>query len=267
MAKICSYNVKGLGNKQKRNTIFQWIKDHKIDICLVQEAHYSETSKQTWKKDWGGEAYFSGNSSKSAGVGILLADNLNITVNNMTEILEGRILALDIVLNETEITLINIYGPNNDDPTFFQKLESFCAEKEENNFIIGGDFNLVMDPDVDKSGGIKNTHNRSRLKLNDLVDKYDLIDVWRAFNPDKKRYTWHSNTKPKIYCRLDYFLMKSNLMNCVEHTEIKASIKSDHSTVSINLDTNNIKRGPGIFKLNNSLLLEEEYVTKIKKSN
>ena len=73
----------------------------------------------------------------------------------MTEILEGRILALVIVLNETEIILINIYGPNNDDTAFLKKLESFCAENEDKNFIIGGDFNLVIDPEVDKSGGIK----------------------------------------------------------------------------------------------------------------
>ena len=148
----------------------------------------------------------------------------------MTEILEGRILALDIVLNEKEIKLINIYGPNNDDTAFFfLKLESFCVENEDKNFIIGGDFNLVIDPEVDKSGGIKNTHNCSRLKLNELISKYDLIDAWRAFNPDKKGYTWHSNTKPKIFCRLDYFLFKGNLMNCVVKTEIKTSIKSDHS--------------------------------------
>ena len=184
MARICSYNVKGLGNKQKRNMIFQWLKDNKMDICLIQEAHYMETLKDTWTKDWEGSMYFSGNSSKSAGVGIMLNENSNMKVNSMTEILVGRILALDIVLNETEITLVNIYGSNSDDPTFFQKLESFCAEKDGNNLIIGGDFNLVIDPDIDKCGGIKYTHNRSRSKLNELIRKYDFIDVWRAFNPD-----------------------------------------------------------------------------------
>ena len=75
--------------------------------------------KENWAKDWEGEIFFSGNSSKSVGVGILLNDNSSIKINNMTEILEGRILALDIVLNEPEIKLINIYGPNNDDTAFF----------------------------------------------------------------------------------------------------------------------------------------------------
>ena len=99
--------------------IFQWLKDNKVDICLIQEAHYTETAKESWAKDWEGEIFFSGNSSKSAGVGILFNDNSSIKINNMTEILEGRILALDIVLNETETILINIYGPNNDDTACF----------------------------------------------------------------------------------------------------------------------------------------------------
>ena len=81
MAKLCSYNVKGLGNKQKRKMIFQWLKDNKVDICLIQEAHYTETVKESWAKDWEGEIFFSGNSSKSAGVGILLNDNSSIHKN------------------------------------------------------------------------------------------------------------------------------------------------------------------------------------------
>lgn len=66
----------------------------------------------------------------------------------MTEILVVRILASSIILNEMDIRLINIYGPNNDDTEFFQKLKSFWAENEDNNYIIGGDFNLVMDPEI-----------------------------------------------------------------------------------------------------------------------
>ena len=128
MAKICLLNVKGLGNKHKHNMIFQWIKDNKVDICFIQEAHYTKASKEIWDKDWEVDIFFSGNSSKSAGVGIILKDSPNIKANNMTEILEGRILsflALDIVIKEIEITLLNIYGPNSDNTAFFQKLESF----------------------------------------------------------------------------------------------------------------------------------------------
>ena len=62
--------------------------------------------------------------------------------------MEGRILVLNIALNE----LINVYGPNKDDITFLKKIETFCNGNEY--YILGGDFNLVIDPNLDKNGGI-----------------------------------------------------------------------------------------------------------------
>ena len=76
MVKVCSYNVKGLGNKEKRRIIFQWLKDNKVDICFIQEDHYTSTFKETRAKDWDGDKYFSGNNSRSMGVGILLNNTL-----------------------------------------------------------------------------------------------------------------------------------------------------------------------------------------------
>lgn len=52
--------------------------------------------------------------------------------------------------------------PNKDDITFLPKIETFCNENE--TYILGRDFNLVIDPDLDKSGGIKNTYPRAGQK-------------------------------------------------------------------------------------------------------
>ena len=40
----------------------------------------------------------------------------------------------------------------------------------------------------------------------------------------------------------------------------------DHSKVSLNIDLLNLTRGPGYFKLNNSLLLDNDYQETVKKS-
>ena len=63
------------------------------------------------------------------------------------------------------------------------------------------------------------------------MNKFDFVDVWRLFNQDKRVYIWHSKTRPRIFCCLDYFLLKSHMMNSVIKAEIKNSIKSDHSVV------------------------------------
>jgi len=53
-------------------------------------------------------------------------------------------------------------------------------------------------------------------------------------------------------------------MNIVKTCNIKSSFKSDHSVVVIELHVTNHARGPGYFKMNNSILTNEDYQTQIK---
>ena len=82
----------------------------------------------------------------------------------------------------------------------------------------------------------------------------------------KKQYTWHSNTKPVIFCRVDYFLISENIINYTNKTQIKPGYNTDHSLISMELDFVKIDRGPGVFKMNNSVLLESEYQRQIRQN-
>ena len=96
------------------------------------------------------------------------------------------------------------------------------------------------------------------------MESFDLRDIWRDKNPMLRQFTWHSSHRPPILCRLDYFLISNNLSNSVASCSHKASFKSDHSVVLLKLELKNEEKGPGYFKLNNSLLLDEEYKVKIR---
>ena len=85
-------------------------------------------------------------------------------------------------------------------------------------------------------------------------------------HPNLKQFTWHSHQKPSVFCRLDYFLISDNLLNSITSSKHNIGFKSDHSLVSVNIDILNLTRGPGYFKLNNSLLLNNEYKDSIKKN-
>ena len=65
---ICSYNVRGLGNKTKREQIFSWLKDTNFVICLLQETHSGDGNHDIWKSDWGNDAFFSGHSNNNEGI-------------------------------------------------------------------------------------------------------------------------------------------------------------------------------------------------------
>ena len=54
--------------------------------------------------------------------------------------------------------------------------------------VLGGDFNLVLDVQKDKKGGNPVTHKNSLKEVQNIANSLDLIDIWRVFNSDAKRF-------------------------------------------------------------------------------
>ena len=55
----------------------------------------------------------------SLGVCILVKKSLQFKLINHKEIIPGKIQALKLNIDDHDIVLINVYGPNNDDASFF----------------------------------------------------------------------------------------------------------------------------------------------------
>ena len=132
------------------------------------------------------KTYFSGNNNNREGIGILINPNVSYVVQKYKEIIVGRMQALEIIINEKEITLINLYSPNNDDQTFFDQLEKFINDHNEKTFIVGGDFNTVINKSLDKRNGRVNTHKLCRQAINNIIDTHNLIDIWRDMHQNLK---------------------------------------------------------------------------------
>lgn len=262
---INTYNVRGLSDNNKRQHIFRYISENQNTISLLQETHSTPNTAKKWELEWEGQSYFSGQQSNKEGVAILIHKSFNGTVSNFTEIIPGRMISLNIAINNWEFTILNIYGPNTDNGEYFKTLVKQLSKDEVNNYIIGGDFNTVIDIHYDKKNGRIDTHKKCREILKSMMTSFDLIDIWRLVNPNSTQYTWHSNTKPIIFSRLDYFLISDSLTNIVKNCKIKPGYKSDHSSVHLSISFLNENRGPGYFKLNNSLLIENDYQEIIKK--
>ena len=72
--------------------------------------------------------------------------------------------------------------------------------------------------------------------------------------------------EPFKQSRLDFFFISSELLSLVHKSDISSGYRTDHSLVRLSLTLNKIKRGPGIWKFNNSLLKDENFVSKIIKT-
>ena len=133
-----------------------------------------------------------------------------------------------------------------------------CAKK-----VLGGDFKLVLDFKEDKKGSLPRTYQNALKIIQQNCEELFLIDIWRMMNADKHRYTWRRK-KSEIQCRLDFFLISSDLIYYINLADIVPRYKSDHSLILLKIALHHNPRGKGFWKLNTSLLKEEEYLNLIK---
>ena len=110
---LYSFNVRGLGQKVKRNMIFNHLKKKsKNGIFLLQETHCTKEMEKKWKDEWGGEILFSNLTSDSCGVMIMFSPGLDIDFKEIESNDPGRSLIVDIKVTETDnLLLTNIYAP------------------------------------------------------------------------------------------------------------------------------------------------------------
>ena len=162
---------------------------------MLQEVHCSVNTTDIWSAEWGYKAIYSGCSSRQAGVAVLFNNNFNLQILKLLSDPEGRFIICNIKADEKELTLANIYAPNKDDPTFFQNFFDPSQSFQCEDIIIGGDFNLVLDIQKDKKGGLPKTHKNSLKILIEFSENLNLTDVWRTLNPEARRYTWRQKRR------------------------------------------------------------------------
>ena len=145
----------------------------------------------------------------------------------------------------------------------FLLVSSSVWSKQRLCFVHGRGQKREQKPTTKKVVGF---HNHSPLltmldELQSLIKTHNLLDSWRFKNPDQPGFTW-ANPSMKIQCRLDYFFISKKQKDRVKDYKILPTIYSDHSAVALSMSFNEseLPRGPGVWKFNNSLLSDTNYV-------
>ena len=109
---ICSLNCQGLGVKEKRLRLYQWMKNKKCNIFYLQESHFTNSSTESLQHEFKGEMLHSYGNSQSRGVSIFIKDNLNCKLLDSFNDNDGRLLIVNVEIDDNLYTLVNIYAPN-----------------------------------------------------------------------------------------------------------------------------------------------------------
>ena len=257
---LFSLNCRGLRNNLKRKYIFNLCKNY--HIAFLQETFITDDISYAWKKQWQGNFFHHKGSTNSQGLITLLNKKLTLDSDPVILLSDERIMALKIYYDCSSLVIINIYAPNKKQQKiiFFNKLHNFISSlHNEPNIIISGDFNTVLNNELDILSGLPHDSSEVNVFKNLLLD-HCLVDTWRAFHFDNKDFTW---CKSSIARRLDYLLCNENCIHLISKVEHLIVSCSDHKAIIADLNDINFKRGPSTWQINNSLLTDPTYIADI----
>ena len=210
-----SNNVKGLQSSKKRLKLFEYFKNRisPEGNLFLQETHSSKVTEKTWSDEFNGYLFFPHGKTNSC-VLVGFYGNINYSIKKKLSDNSGRILVLDVTIDDTEYLLIDLYNGNNE-PEQLNLLESlskilkdFQVKKisSEKNIIFTGDFNLLFDQKLESAGGNPILKKLVASKLIELKESLNLCDIWRIRNHKSKAFTFRQRHFSGIsQRRLDYF--------------------------------------------------------------
>ena len=256
-----SDNVKELQNSLKRIKIFEYLKKNlgSNGFLLLQETHSSLAVEKKWADELKEPIFFSYDKTNSCGAALGYIGSNKVDVLDKKEIdKNGRILILNVKVDESNFVLVNIYNPNTETEQ--------VATLHDLDIDLAGDFNFFFDTSLDSYGGKPTLKKKSIAKYIELKEKVDLCDIWRIRNPKTKRFTFRQNHVSGLIQRLlDYFCISNSMQFFVKNTDVLVFLLTDHSPITFSYFKNeDSNRGRGLRKFNNSLTENEEYVLQMK---
>ena len=263
--RVLSANCQGLRDKTKQADVLDYFDHFKANIICLQDTHLTPSDENHLRSIFDCECYLNGYKTNSRGVAILLKNNFEHKVVHTDFDNDGNLITIDLNLENISIRLINIYAPNVDSPSFFENVRKLVDENEQDYILVSGDFNLVLNPDLDSFNYININNPKSRLHLLETMQLYNLKDAFRTLHPTVRRYTWRRK-KPVKQARLDYFVCSDALVDLMSDCRIQPGYRSDHSILEIGIILNSFKRGRGLWKFNCSLLQNKDYIHEVNKT-
>lgn len=252
---------------QKRRDLFQYISKKKYNIACLQDVHIDNNMYTYVKSEWGYKLVLSAKDgvNVSRGVMILINNNFACDIGRTLTDPNGNYIITELTVSDKKITLVSLYGPNEDKPQFYKNLRNYILDFNNDNVVICGDWNLVLDPEMDTENYRHINNPNARLEVLKFIDEDNYIDAYRLANINNdKGFTWRRLNPEKKQARLDFFLISDVNFQYFYDCKVVPGYRTDHSGIILSLKLNENERGRSYWKFNNSLLKDREYIQKIK---
>lgn len=185
--KCLSLNVKGLNLPEKRSQVLSALTKHRAHFLLLQETHFHTDAMPKLANHIYKKALHSTNSeAKTKGVSILISKHADFQLSESGIDPEGRYIFIMGTYASKSITLANVYCPNGHQLSFFRKVCDLLSTFQEGIVVLGGDFNVPLNPPLDTSTGTSTLSYSARRQIKLQLQNLTLHDTWRTLFPTDK---------------------------------------------------------------------------------
>ena len=122
------------------------MKQQNCQILFIQKTHFVKEHINKINQNCDADCYHSFGNSNPRGVSILISKQVEYSIIDTHQDSKGRMLILNIELDNTNYTLVNIYVPNHvkEKNSFFEKIKNMLEKTCLGMLIIGGDVNDTL---------------------------------------------------------------------------------------------------------------------------
>ena len=171
----------------------------------------------------------------------------------------GGQTVLDVTIKDTAFRLIGVYGPNvtSELPALFRRIELYVVPSKR--VILVGDWNAVLDPNLDRGAISAGTNTLHARYFRDFVQRLDLTNFAKGIQI--RAWTWTGRgASAQLYSYSDRVLVKRVDLDYLGGPSFDPYKNSDHKflCVSIRLDKARCRMS-GYWKFNSSLLAEADF--------
>ena len=192
---------------------------------------------------------------------VVLSCFVPLTLLNSWSDSDGRFLQCEFSFFTKLFRVCCIYGPNRNPARdlFLDGLHHRIDPLIPT--VLAGDFNTVFDRGLDRFGSDPSDSScESSSSLLNLFDSCCVLDIWWYLHPTVSGFTW-TRWNGAFASRIDLFGVPSVRVTSVSLCDIVPCPFSDHCGVLLSVVVSDvIPPGPGLWKLNTSILEDGEYV-------
>ena len=246
---VNSMNVSTLGTRNSKSFIkVEGVTSFKHDVLFLCDVRLKDKELEI-KRLFGlnkNESYklYVNSSNESRGVAIAIKRKIAHEVQDTFNSVDQNIVMLKIKIKGVLCILGAIYGPNENNPGFFENLRN-VIENWNLPYIIGGDFNTILDQslgefNMDRLGVGRVPNPRNANFINDWIADGNCFEPFRSLYPDQREISYIPFRVARgglLYgkTRLDFFLVGDDIINVVRKVkyEERMSFDFDHKMVSL----------------------------------